>query len=145
MELIRMVQDIRGAKGEAGALIERFDLQPYLNKKLGHLSGGTKQKVNLVLAFMYDVPMYILDEPTSGLDPVALIRLKDLIQEEKSKGKSFLVTTHIMSLVEELADELVFLLEGRIRFQGTYLEMMEAQGERNLERSIAKILEDEHA
>ena len=54
-----------------------------MNKKLSQLSGGTRQKVNLVLTFMFDCPVYILDEPTSGLDPIALIRLKDLIKEKK--------------------------------------------------------------
>ena len=69
-------------------LIETFKLQPFLNKKLGTLSGGTKQKVNLVLTFMFDSPIVILDEPTTGLDPISLIRLKELITVEKKKGKA---------------------------------------------------------
>jgi Cu-processing system ATP-binding protein len=94
---------------------------------------------------MFDCPVYILDEPTTGLDPIALIRLKDLILEMKKKGKTFLITTHIMTLVEELADELIFLLEGHVYFRGTYSKMMEEQNENNLERAIAKILERENA
>ena len=93
---------------------------------------------------MFDCPVYILDEPTSGLDPIALIRLKDLIKKKKSKGKTFLVTTHIMSLVEEIADELVFLLEGQVYFKGTHAEMLKAEKEENLERAIANILEKEN-
>jgi Cu-processing system ATP-binding protein len=116
-----------------------------MNKKLGQLSGGTRQKVNIVLTFMFDCPVYILDEPTSGLDPIALIRLKDLIIAKKQAGKTFLVTTHIMSLVVELADELIFLLEGKVYFKGTYQQMLIMEKEENLERAIANILEKENA
>lgn len=145
LELFRLIEDIRGEKGNLEELIKVFDLDAFLNKKLRQLSGGTRQKVNIVLTFMFDCPVYILDEPTTGLDPIALIRLKDLILKKKQQGKTFLVTTHIMSLVEELADELMFLLEGKVYFRGTYHQMMEEQEEENLERAIAKILEKENA
>ncbi len=144
-ELFKLIEDIRGGKGNSEELISMFDLDTFLNKKLRQLSGGTRQKVNIVLTFMFDSPVYILDEPTTGLDPIALIRLKDLILEKKKQGKTFLVTTHIMSLVEELGDELIFILEGQIYFRGTHREMMEAQKEENLERAIAKILEKKNA
>ena len=144
-ELFKLIEDIRGENGNSEDLIMKFDLDGFLNKKLRQLSGGTRQKVNIVLTFMFECPVYILDEPTSGLDPIALIRLKDLILEKKKQGKTFLVTTHIMNLVEEMADELIFLLEGHIYFRGTYSEMMEEQKEENLERAIAKILEKEYA
>lgn len=144
-ELVTLIEDVRGQHGESHDLIKRFGLEDFMHKKLGQLSGGTRQKVNIVLTFMFDCPVYILDEPTSGLDPIALIRLKDLIAEKKKQGKTFLVTTHIMSLVEELADELVFLLEGQVYFRGTYHEMLEMEKEENLERAIANILEKENA
>lgn len=143
-ELISLIEDVRGMKGNMDELIELFKLHDSLNKKLRQLSGGTRQKVNLTLTFMFDCPVYILDEPTSGLDPIALIRVKELILARKAAGKTFLVTTHIMNLVEEIADELVFLLEGRVYFRGTYREMMTAQQEVTLERAIAKILEKEN-
>ncbi len=144
-ELFRLIEDIRGEKGNTEELTKVFELDNFLKKKLRQLSGGTRQKVNIVLTFMFDCPVYILDEPTTGLDPIALIRLKDLILKMKQQGKTFLITTHIMSLVEELADELMFLLEGKVYFRGTYLQMMEEQKEENLERAIAKILEKENA
>ena len=118
-ELIRMIKDLRGKTSEDQRLIELFKLDPFLNKKLGNLSGGTKQKVNIVLAFMFDSPLIILDEPTTGLDPISLLRLKDLIQVEKERGKTILITSHIMSFVEEVSDEIVFLLEGKIYFKGS--------------------------
>jgi len=144
-EIFKLIEDVRGEVGNTEELIDLFDLHEFLNKRLRQLSGGTRQKVNLVLTFMFDCPIYILDEPTSGLDPIALIRLKDLIKEKKSQGKSFLVTTHIMSLVEEIADELIFLLEGQVYFKGTFGEMLWAEKEENLERAIANILEKENA
>lgn len=143
-ELLKLIEEVRNETGNSDELISRFDLESFLHKKLYQLSGGTRQKVNIVLTFMFDCPVYILDEPTSGLDPIALIRLKDLIQYKKEEGKTFLITTHIMTLVEELSDELIFLLEGQIYFSGTYGELMTAQKEENLERAIAKILEKEN-
>lgn len=139
-ELISMIKDIRGNNSQEEKLIELFDLAPHLGKRLSYLSGGTKQKVNLTLAFMYDSPYLILDEPTAGLDPIALIRLKDFIRQERQKGKTIIVTTHIISLVEELADEIVFLLEGNIYFRGTAQQLREKTREADLEHAIAAIL-----
>lgn len=139
-ELIRMIADIRLNKGRSEELIELFQLNKFMNKKLGELSGGTRQKVNLVLTFMFDTPIYILDEPTAGLDPIALIQLKELISAEQKKGKLILVTTHIMSLVEEIAEEIIFLLDGKIHFQGTVENLKETTKMTNLEAAIAKML-----
>ena len=85
-EIIAMIKDLRTSKtNKEEELIELFKLQPFLNKRLDNLSGGTKQKVNLVLTFMFDSPLIILDEPTSGLDPISHLRLKNLIFSEKEK------------------------------------------------------------
>lgn len=141
-ELFTMIKDLRGKTTKDKVLIEYFKLESYLNKKLGVLSGGTKQKVNLVLTFMFDSPLVILDEPTSGLDPISLIRLKELIQQEKANGKTILITSHIMNFVEEIADEIVFLLEGKIYFQGTVSEIKASTGQEDFEHAIASILTD---
>lgn len=141
-ELLNLIQDIRGEQPQhAERLIALFGLAPFLDKRLGNLSGGTRQKVNLLQAFMFDSPVVILDEPTSGLDPLAVQSLKALLQEEKAKGKLLLITTHIMSFVEEMADEVVFLLEGDIHFRGSLKSLKERYGESNLERAIAQILQ----
>ena len=144
-ELIRMIKDLRGKTNDDARLIELFTLEPFLNKKLGNLSGGTKQKVNIVLAFMFDSPLIILDEPTTGLDPISLIRLKELIQVEKERGKTILITSHIMSFVEEVSDEIVFLLEGEIYFKGTINELKTKTNQPDFEHAIASILTDNHA
>ncbi|TNJ44271.1 ABC transporter ATP-binding protein [Tamlana fucoidanivorans] len=144
-ELIKMIKDLRGKTELDKALIERFKLTPFLDKKLGNLSGGTKQKVNLVLTFMFNSPLVILDEPTTGLDPIALIRLKDLIQIEKQKGKTILITSHIMSFVEEVSDEIVFLLEGQIYFKGSISDLKTKTNQPDFEHAIASILQENHA
>jgi Cu-processing system ATP-binding protein len=140
-ELITMITDIRQEPANPERLIALFNIEKFLDKKLGNLSGGTRQKVNLVLTFMFDSPVIILDEPTAGLDPVSLIRLKKLLFEEKAQGKVILITSHIMSLVEELSDEVIFLLEGKIYFQGSLAELRAKTNTATLEESIATILE----
>ena len=112
---------------------------------MGNLSGGTKQKVNIVLTFMFDSDLIILDEPTNGLDPIALIHLKELIQKEKTKGKTILITTHIMSFVNEVADEIVFLLDGKIYFKGTVDELKKQTNNDNLEHAIANLIAKQYA
>ncbi len=138
-ELIRMIKDLRQKSSEEDKLVSMFGLEPFLDKKLATLSGGTKQKVNIVLTFMFDSPLIILDEPTTGLDPAALIRLKELIQKEKEKGKTILVTSHIMQFVEEVADEIVYLLEGKIYFKGSISELLEKTEQSDFEHAIAAI------
>jgi len=144
-ELIKMIKDLRGNTTLDQELISLFKLEPFLDKKLGNLSGGTKQKVNLVLTFMFNSPLVILDEPTSGLDPISLLRLKKLIQAEKEKGKTILITSHIMSFVEEISDEIVFLLEGKIYFKGSINELKNKTNQPDFEHAIASILTDNHA
>lgn len=144
-ELFRMIKDLRGEPADEGPLIKQFKLEPFLQKRLGTLSGGTRQKVNIVQTFMFDNPVIVLDEPTAGLDPVAMIALKELIEAEKQKGKTILVTTHIMNFVDEIADEVVFLLEGKIHYQGTLESLKNKYREPNLERAIAKILVNQEA
>ena len=94
---------------------------------------------------MFDSPLIILDEPTSGLDPIALIRLKELIQQEKAKGKTIVITSHIMSFVEEVADEIVFLLDGKVYFKGNIAALKKKTGQEDFEHAIASILTKNYA
>lgn len=140
IELLQMIKDIRSKDANENYLIEIFGLEPFLKQKLGNLSGGTRQKVNLVLTFMFNSEIIILDEPTTGLDPISLLRLKELIKDEKEKGKTILITSHIMSFVEEISDEIVFLLDGKIYFKGSIQELKEQTNQTDLEHAIANIL-----
>ena len=144
IELINMVKNLRPEQSDENQLIEKFGLKPFLSKKLGNLSGGTKQKVNIVLTFMFDSPLIILDEPTTGLDPIALIYLKELIRKERDQGKTILITTHIMSVVEELANEIVFLLDGKIYFKGSVSALKKQTEQDNLEHAIAHLISKQY-
>jgi len=139
-ELISMVKNLRPKEAYDTDLITLFGLESFLDKKLGNLSGGTKQKVNIVLTFMFDSDLIILDEPTTGLDPISLIHLKEIIQKEKEKGKTILITTHIMSFVEEVADEIVFLLDGEIYFKGSIENLKIQTNQTDLEHAIAHLM-----
>jgi Cu-processing system ATP-binding protein len=138
-ELIRMIKDLRRKPSEEQRLITLFQLEPFMDKRLSTLSGGTKQKVNIVLTFMFDCPLIVLDEPTTGLDPASLIHLKGLIREEKEKGKTILITSHIMQFVAEVANTIVYILEGKIYFKGSIPELKEQTRQNDLEHAIAAI------
>lgn len=138
-ELIEMIKDMRGYSIHEESLKSHFDLAACYNKKLNALSGGTKQKINIVLACMYESPILILDEPTTGLDPVANIRLKKIIREKKHKGITIIVSSHIMSFINEVADDIVFLLEGKLFFNGSMAQLKSETGQKNFEHAIAHI------
>lgn len=140
-ELFSMIEDVRlNISSQKEDLITLFELQQHRKKPMKILSGGTRQKVGAVAALMFDSPILILDEPSVGLDPRMTLRLKEYLLEEKHKSKTIILTTHILHEVEELADELIFLLEGSIIFKGNpeYLLQMTAQS--TFERAIACML-----
>ncbi|MCB0668956.1 MAG: ABC transporter ATP-binding protein [Saprospiraceae bacterium] len=139
-ELILMAKDIRPDTTREKELIELFELGGELNKKMRHLSGGNRQKINLLLGLMYDSPLIILDEPSNGLDPLSYLNLKNFLNREASRGKQILVTTHLVSFIEELADRIVFILEGKIYFDGSPFDLISYQKQQKLEEAIASIL-----
>lgn len=142
-ELIDFIIRIRGEEPVyRKELIELFELEKELDKPLRTLSGGTRQKVGALVALMFDPQLLILDEPTAGLDPKASYRFKQWIGREKQRGKTILLTTHIMSEIEELADHLVLLVEGRVRYHGKQSEFMQTNEEQRLEGAVAKMLEE---
>ncbi len=144
-ELVSMIRNLRPKEAKIDGLIELFGLTPFLDKKLGHLSGGTRQKVNILLTFMFESNIIILDEPTTGLDPISLLHLKQIINQERDNGKTILITSHIMSFVEEVADEIVFLLEGKIYFKGTLDILKEKTKQPTLELAVAHLINPNYA
>ncbi|MDT8414671.1 MAG: ABC transporter ATP-binding protein [Flavobacteriaceae bacterium] len=144
-ELIQFIKNLRQKPSDETPFISQFQLASFLNKKLGYLSGGTKQKVNLLLAFMTDNPVVVLDEPTSGLDPAAMQVLKQILKAEKEKGKTILMTSHVMDFVEEISDEVVYLLEGKIHFRGSVDVLKNQTQSQTIEMAIAKLIIQEHA
>ena len=140
-ELVAMLKDLRGPEARLDEeLIHTFGLESALTKPLRVLSGGTRQKVNAVMAFLFSPDLLILDEPTAGLDPLSSSMLKDKILEARGAGRTFIVTSHIMNELEELADDVAFMLEGRATFVGTLDELKRITGQRTLERAIASMM-----
>lgn len=143
-EIRAMVKDVRGKFDDLDEeLFHAFHLEKELDKPIRTLSGGTRQKVSATVAFLFKPPILILDEPTAGLDPVASSRLKDKILREKADGRTIILTSHIMSEVQELADQLVFLQEGIIFYNGELEQMIRNTGETQLERAIARMMDHE--
>lgn len=140
-EVLAMLKDLRGNPDDLDEeLLTAFDLDAELGKPLRTLSGGTRQKISAVVAFLFRPDVLILDEPTAGLDPVASSLLKDKILRERDAGTTFILTSHIMSEIEELADHIAFLLDGTVRFAGSTTTIKATTGQPRLERAIAQLL-----
>jgi Cu-processing system ATP-binding protein len=143
-ELLSLVKELR-TNGDFNAkdLLESFNLKSELEKPFKNLSGGTKQKVSVLISFAFNPQIYFLDEPTAGLDPISSSYFKDLVAKEKENKKTIVLTSHIMAEIQELADEIVFLLEGEIKFKGTINSLLEHKKETKLERAIAELMSGE--
>ena len=139
-ELIAMLRDLRGEAVTDDDLVSRFKLNDSLGKPLRALSGGTRQKVNAVLAFLFQPSLLVLDEPTSGLDPVSSATLKAKITEVRDAGRTVIVTSHVLSDLEAIADDIVFLNEGRVGFAGRVHDLKLATRQLSLERAIAQVM-----
>ena len=115
-ETIKMIKDTRKNTGDNldTELLEAFELENIYDKKMRTLSGGTTQKVSAVLAFLFNPKVIILDEPTAGLDPLATEILKNKIIKEKNKGKLILITSHLLSELDDIITEIVFMNEGKV-------------------------------
>jgi Cu-processing system ATP-binding protein len=144
-DVFDMMRHLRNAPNQDDELVDRLQLRAHLDKPLRVLSGGTRQKVNVALAFLFNPRTLVLDEPTSGLDPVSSAVVKDRIRKERAHGRTVIVTSHVMSELDELADEIAFLVEGRIRYAGTIHDLKKMTRQLNLERAIAHVLEQEAA
>jgi fluoroquinolone transport system ATP-binding protein len=96
------------------AMMVRVGLGEAMHQPVGQYSKGMKMRLNFVKALLNNPQVLFLDEPTNGLDPSNARIIKDIILEEKKKGKTILITTHLMGDVEELCDEVAFIADGRL-------------------------------
>lgn len=142
-EVIDFIERLRGNPKETDQeLYNNFHIINELHKPFRTLSGGTKQKVSAILAFLFYPEILILDEPTAGLDPISSQYLKKKIEKEKLNGKTIILTSHIMSEVEEIADDIIFIVDGDIYFEGAINNILENFSEKRLESAIAKLMQD---
>jgi Cu-processing system ATP-binding protein len=114
-EMIQLILRLRKQRAvHKDQLMEDLGIGLFWNKALGELSGGMTQKVNILQSFMFDTPICILDEPTLGLDPQVTFYLKRWVKKLNTQGKTVLFTSHIMAEVEELAQQMALLVEGKL-------------------------------
>jgi Cu-processing system ATP-binding protein len=140
-EIITMVKDLRSVDQQPERdLLELFQMADEVEKPVRTLSGGTRQKVSAVLALMFRPKLLLLDEPTAGLDPLSSRTLKDLLVEECRSGKTIVITSHIISELEGLANDLIYLLDGDIFYHGSVEDLILNSGEVNLERAVARLM-----
>lgn len=143
-QTIKMIKDTRKMSETHldNELLESFELEKMYDKKMGNLSGGTTQKVSAVLAFMFDPKIIILDEPTAGLDPLASEILKNKIIQEKNKGKLIIITSHLLSELDDMVSEIVFINEGKIIIQQSVEDLMTERKSEKISESIVSILKE---
>jgi len=142
-QVIAMMKDIRQiTKPDCldEELIESFGLDKLLDKRMRTLSGGTRQKVSATLAFLFKPDVLILDEPTAGLDPVASEILKDKITKEKQIGKLILISSHILSDLDDLITQVIYMQDGHIIFHKSLVELRMDTGETKLSKAIASVM-----
>ena len=141
-QMLEMMKDIRDQKNKPldEDLIIQFKLNELLDKRMRTLSGGTRQKVSAALAFLFDPEVLILDEPTAGLDPVSSEILKEKIIAEKEKGKLILITSHILSELDDLVTQIIYMQDGNLRFHKSIQELRSDTGQEKLSKAIASVM-----
>ena len=146
-QLLDMMADMRGGTKleKDDELIRHFKLTEMLHKRMRTLSGGTRQKVSAALAFMFNPAVLILDEPTAGLDPLASETLKEKIVKEHQAGKLVMITSHILSELDGLVTQVIYMQDGKVRFHQSTEELRIATGEVKLAKAIANYIRKEQA
>ncbi len=141
-QVFQMMKDLRSDSRTVDEdLLKVFSIEDIMEKRMGYLSGGTRQKVSAALAYLFQPEVLILDEPTAGLDPISSERLKSKVMKEKQNGKLTLITSHNMTEVEELADKVIFIVEGRIQFNRSVDDIKNETGESRLGKALAVMME----
>ncbi len=147
MKVHELLDFIKGLRDQEAVyeeeLIDQFNLKPELNKPLRTLSGGNRQKVGATLAMMFNPEILFFDEPTAGLDPRSSHKFKQRVQSEKENGKTVIITSHIMSELEQLVDHVIFILDGKIRYYGSMQQLLDQSKEERLEAAIARMMESD--
>ena len=142
-QIIEMIKQIRNSDQVLDEdLVHAFQLEKIVDKQMRTLSGGTTQKVSATLAFLFNPEVLILDEPTAGLDPLASEILKEKIIKEKEKGKLILITSHLLSELDDLITQIIYMQDGTVHFHQSIAGLLESTNEQKISKAIAKILKN---
>jgi Cu-processing system ATP-binding protein len=140
-QVLDMIKGIRNSNQTLdNELYEQFEIAKMLDKKMRTLSGGTTQKVSATLAFLFKPQVLILDEPTAGLDPIASEILKEKIIEAKNRGCLILITSHLLSELEDVVSQIIFMQEGQLILHKNVEELKATTGQQTIARSIVHLL-----
>lgn len=140
-QILKMMKTIRNSNQNLDEeLIREFELEKIFDKPMRTLSGGTTQKVSATLAFLFNPDVLILDEPTAGLDPLASEILKEKIIREKNKGKLILITSHLLSELDDLITQIIYMQDGKVQFHKNISTLLENTNEQKISKAIAQIL-----
>ncbi len=122
-------------------VIDRMQINEFANRLCDKLSTGQKQRVSIARTMLHDPPILFFDEPTSGLDVVMSQSVMEFIEEARDQGKTIVFSTHIMSEVERLCDQIAVIHEGKIQSEGTVAALLQETGEASLEKAFLKLVE----
>lgn len=126
------------------ALLKIFDLEERSNYRIQTFSQGMKQKIGLCAALIHDPKILFLDEPTANLDPIIARIVKDMIKNYVSKTKkTVILTTHLLSIAEELCDELIIMNNGKVMAQGSSRSIISEANTKTLEQAFLKYCKKE--
>ncbi|QSX08815.1 ABC transporter ATP-binding protein [Alkalibacter rhizosphaerae] len=114
-------------------LFQRFGINDFQNVAIGELSTGMKQKLSIAVSLVHDPKIIIFDEPTNGLDIITAKGVTDYLVEMRNKGKTIIISTHIMNVAEKLCDRVAIILDGKIAAEGTVASICESMGQKDLE------------
>lgn len=146
VEAIEYFGRLYGLSGDALAqrlafVVDKLKLGDFKDRLCDKLSTGQKQRVNIARTILHDPPVLFFDEPTAGLDVVTSQTVMEFIEEAREKGKTILFSTHIMSEVERLCDDIAVIHDGKIRGRGSVAEIKAQTGEATLEKAFLKLVE----
>lgn len=142
LEYFGQLYGLSGAKlSEALSLVsEKLNLHDFLNQLCDKLSTGQKQRVSIARAIIHNPPIMFFDEPTAGLDVLASQSIMEFIEGCRDQGKTVIFSTHIMSEVERLCDDVVVIHEGRVRASGSADDMKNQTGSTTLEQAFLNLV-----
>jgi ABC-2 type transport system ATP-binding protein len=137
IEHLLFLAEIKGfRRAEVGRVVdgwlERFELADKREAKIEELSKGNQQKVQLIGTLLHDPDLIILDEPQSGLDPVNMVLVRDLLRELRERGKTILLSTHMMAEAERMADDIVLVHRGKVVLDGSLDTIRDSFGKNTL-------------